>query len=174
MFTKTFKIIQTNTGIEIEDEHIKKIKSSEAFIKSIRTMAHGTSILTATNSFDFHNWRISYNAKGYNFCSYNPIIVKDDTAKNILDTDFIIPLTKNHELVRTLKTVPIKSTSPILGFNSTLTWNLLGLFHSNRVLNLGNNRLTIFKASLQSFSELACTEITYSLLYFISCAFISK
>ncbi len=110
IFTKAFKIIKKDTGLEVENDETKKIKSSEAFIKGVRGLAQFTSILAATKSFDFNNWRITYHPTGLNICSDNPIIVRDDTVKNILETDFIIPLTKHHLLIRTLKTVPIKST----------------------------------------------------------------
>jgi Protein of unknown function (DUF4238) len=114
IFTKTFKILKKDTGLEVDNERTRKIKSSEAFVKSIRAMAHATTILAAANSSDFDNWRITYTPKGFNLCSDNPIIVKDTSIKNILETDFIIPLTKNHKLIRTLKTVPIKSAPPEL------------------------------------------------------------
>jgi hypothetical protein len=110
LFTKTFRIQNVNTGQVIDDEISRKLLSSEAFIKSVRVMAYATSILASDKSFDFHNWRITYSPNGFNFCSDNPIIFKDDSAKDIFDTDFIIPLTKSHLLIRTLNTKPIEST----------------------------------------------------------------
>ena len=116
-FTKIIQVVDVETGI-VDDKVTNEFRKFEPFLKSMRALAPFFSILNSRKSFDFKNWRIAYHPNGFNFCSDNPIIIKEDNVKDILETDFIMPLTKYHTLIRTLKTHSIETMPPILVANT--------------------------------------------------------
>ena len=104
LITKVWVIKDRTTGEIVNDDVTKQIKSSEAFKKSVRTTASDFMFM-AHNAEDLHNWRVTYSHTCYHLCPDNPLILRDINAKNVFQTEFILPLTQNHLLIRTFRNI---------------------------------------------------------------------
>ena len=99
-----FKIVNKATGVP-DQEMTDKIIGDAAFSKSIKAILP---IITKYNKIDeteFSRWQFIYNPLGNNICSDSPIIFKDENPLDILDTDFVFPISNEHLLLRINKRV---------------------------------------------------------------------
>jgi len=115
LFNKSFKFIGKNTGVEVNNDITEKIKNSKEFIQSLRPTVSSFSFMVNKKD-DIQNWKLSYTPGYFNICSDNPFIIKDENAKDIFNTEFILPLTKNHLLIRTFSNIEETSLKPLFGF----------------------------------------------------------
>lgn len=106
LLANSFKIINRVTDETIENEKIEQLRTSDAFIKSLRPAAAGVSLL-ANRDNDFLDWGITYSKSDNRLCSDNPILFKKEKAVDIFESDFIFPITKNHLLIKTSKRLKI-------------------------------------------------------------------
>jgi hypothetical protein len=107
LISKAYKIVDAETKEELHDQITEKIKTSKEFKKGLRVTASDF-LHMAHNTDDLHNWRIGYSTSSLHLCSDNPLILKNEIAKDIFKTEFIFPLTKNHLLFRSFNNLKIK------------------------------------------------------------------
>lgn len=88
-----------DTGHKIASGIPKEIVDDKNLMQSFRPMLGALSFETSTTT-DYQNWRIGYHPYGGFICSDNPFILENDKAKDVFDTAFVFPLTKNHILIR--------------------------------------------------------------------------
>lgn len=125
LFTRSFKIVNKATGEVVNNDYSKEVRTSQALEMALRANASTLSFML-NNSTDLINWRISYITKGFHLCSDNPLIIRDNNVKDIFDSEFLFPLTKNHLLIRTYKTITKQTLTPEFSFMTDLTVFLQG------------------------------------------------
>lgn len=111
IFKKVWKLYNKETGEEISGEELERLYNHPPFKKSLQVTA-GDFLFMAHNPDDMWNWRLTYSKTSYNLCSDSPLILKNEDAKDIFKTDFILPLTKSHILIRTFKKIEITKAPP--------------------------------------------------------------
>lgn len=120
LFTQAFKFRNKATGEEVNNGITEKIKSSDAFRTAFRVTASDLTFM-AHNSDDLNNWSISYGGGDFHLCSDNPLILRDENAKDIFKTEFIFPLTKSHLLIRTFSDLTQRILTPQFGVTTDIT-----------------------------------------------------
>jgi hypothetical protein len=111
IFKNSYVFKNQTTGQIIDNEQTRALLNSDAFKRSLRPMV-STIAMLKNKMTDVENWRISYAPGNFNICSDNPIILKDSTSIDLFTSDLIMPLTKNHLLIRSLKPIPHKILEP--------------------------------------------------------------
>jgi hypothetical protein len=101
-FTKKLKIVNESTG-EVDNEVTKNTINHIAFIKGIKPFM--PIILKRDNNTDLENWQFIYDPLGNFTCSDEPILFRNEKPKDIYDSEFIFPLSKNLLLLRTFKKI---------------------------------------------------------------------
>jgi len=101
-FTKSFKIINESTGL-VDEEITRNTINHDAFIKGIKPFI--PIILKSYNNADLDNWQFIYDDSGSFTCSDDPILFRKERPKDIYDSEFIFPLSKNVLLLRTFKKI---------------------------------------------------------------------
>ena len=120
LFMNSYKIKDIKSGIKVKNEKTDTLTNSEPFIKAMRVTASDFSLLNDKKE-DMYNWRFAYTPGGFNICSDNPFIIRDNNCKCIFDSEFILPLTKNHLLIRTFKYLTTDKLEPQFGFLTNLS-----------------------------------------------------
>lgn len=103
LFSQTFR--QASTGLP------EPVLDDKDLISLMRPLA-GTISIEKSKAQNFRDWGILYNPKGVFICSDRPFIARD--TSNIFGSDFIVPLTKHHLLIKTAQ--PIPRVPPIIAY----------------------------------------------------------
>jgi hypothetical protein len=161
VFTMAFKILDVKTGLEVNNDFTERIKNSEAFSKAMRPVIAGLSMMAKANNKDLKNWRITYSHKDIHLCCDNPIIFKNNNPKDIFNSDFIFPLTKNHLLVKTLQTVETEILPPEFVMKTHI---LLFLQNESFCCGIDKTYLTAIKEISKAFNYSTLKDELFSYL----------
>src|ERR1700726_3971603 len=107
-FLKKFlSAIDSNTG-ELLSKNIPKyiLQNEDVLMKSLRPLAGPASF--EQSQPDFIHLRISYSSIENFICSDNPFLMANGQAKDIFDSEFLFPLTKNHLLIKSFEPKQVK------------------------------------------------------------------
>jgi|TARA_B110000091_G_scaffold213815_1_gene264557 hypothetical protein len=85
------------------DDVYKKIKNDNAFIEIAKILKSDQNYNLYDSRKNINDWLISYlpiNEQGYNVLGDNPIILENKNAKNILDSNFVVNLSKDKAIYK--------------------------------------------------------------------------
>ena len=113
-FQNFWVVRNRETGQIIDDDNTKQLKLSDEFIRSNKsTYAEYLFMLNDRLGIDNpYDWRFLYAESGFHVLGDSPVILLDNNQSNILNAQFVVPLSKEHYLIKTSLTPSIGRLPP--------------------------------------------------------------
>jgi len=113
-FQNFWVVRNQETGQIVDDDRTKQLKLSDEFIRSNKsTYAEYLFMLNDKLEIDNpYDWRFSYVESGFHVLSDNPVVLLDNNQSNILNAQYVVPLSKEHYLIKTSLQLSINRLPP--------------------------------------------------------------